>query len=331
MAGFLAQLGKGLADKWLALLVLPGLLFTAAAVGAYHLGQARPLDPRPLASWLDRLSATPTGHHGSTVVLAAAVTLLVSAAAGLAAGGLGTAVQHLWAATGTRAPMSWLLRVRQNRWADLSSREPALRAAARQRIADAQDPALTGRELVRAQAAERQARRRHLAAQQPLPQRPTRVAERFDATTARADALYGLNLDLVWPRLWTVLPEALRTDITAARDAYASGARLAAWALMYTALAAMWWPAAVLGVVIGGTAVVRARAAATVLADLIDTAVDLHVVELAEKLHADVDVAGPPSPEIGPAITRRLTRAPDPAPVAAIGQQPTPADPAITP
>lgn len=328
MAGFLAQLGKGLADKWLALLVLPGLLFTAAAVCAYHLGQAHPLDTRPLASWLDRLTTTPTAHHGSTVILAATVLLLASAAAGLAAGGLGAALQRLWAATGIRPPMSWLLRLRQNRWAGLTDREPALRTAARQAIADAQDPDLTGRELVRVRAGERQARRRHLAALRPLPQRPTRVAERFDATTTRAHTLYGLNLDLTWPRLWTILPDALRTDLTAARDAYTSAARLAAWALMYAALAVMWWPAVLLGVLVGGTAVVRSHAAAAVLADLIDTAVDLHVVDLAEKLH--LDAAGPPSPETGPAIARRLTHPLDPAEVAA-GGLPGPGSAAIGP
>ncbi|NUP49735.1 MAG: hypothetical protein HOW97_20860 [Catenulispora sp.] len=328
MAGFLAQLGKGLADKWLALLVLPGLLFTATAVCAYHVGQAHPLDTRPLAAWLDRLTTTSAASHGSTVILAATVVLSASAAAGLAAGGLGTALQRLWAATGTRPPMSWLLRIRQNRWADLTDQEPALRAAARQAIADAQDPDLTGRELVRAQAAERQARRRHLAALRPVPQRPTRVAERFDATTTRAHTLYGLNLDLSWPRLWTILPDTLRADIGAARDAYTAAARLAAWGLMYAALAVLWWPAALLGAVVGGTAVVRSHAAAAVLADLIDTAVDLHVADLAGKLH--VDVAGPASPETGPAIARRLTRPLDPAEIAA-GQASAPTSAATDP
>jgi len=297
-AAFLAQLGKSVAERWLALLILPGALWVGAAVAGYRLGQrADPLDPQPLTSWARRVAADPIAHADTTIALAALAVLVASAAAGLAATGLAAALQRLWVAHGVRPPLSWILRARRERWA-------GLRETAAAKIDRASDPALTGRALARARAAARRARRRHLARPTQPPRRPTRIAEVFSATSLRAKDRYGLDLDLAWPRMWTVLPEPLRTDFTAASDTFAATARLMAWALLYAALGIVFWPAAPLGLVIGVTATVRARAAAALLADLIDTAVDLHLTDLADALH--VPTEKPPDRATGEAIGRRL-------------------------
>lgn len=317
MTGFLAQLGKALADRWLALLVLPGLLYTSAATAAYHLGQTHAFDTRPLTSWLDHLTSTPAAHRNTIVILAVTGVLLTSAAAGLAAAGIGTVLQRLWSSPASRPPLNWLLQARQWRWT--RRRETARRA-----IAAAHNPNLTGTAQARAQEAARRAQRRRLAGHLDRPQHPTRISERFHATVVRADVLYGLDLNLAWPRLWTILPETLRADISAAGDAYTATTRLAAWALLYTALTVMWWPAAILGAVIALTAVVKATTQADLLADLIDTATDLHLTDLAEHLHIG-DADKPPTPDTGRAITQRLTQ-----PTATVPTQAHPATGAIT-
>lgn len=307
MTAFLAQLGKSLADRWLSLMVLPGLLWTAAVLGAYHLGQAHPFLIRVLTFWLNHLTASPTAHQNGAIAVAVTGILLASGAAGLAAGGLGTAVQHLWGAPGGRPPLSWLLTIRKRRW-------ERIRETARRAVGAATDPALTGKARTRADAKATRTYRRSLA-RPHSPQRPTLIAERFHATAERTRALYGLEVDLVWPRLWTVLPDSLRTDIKAAGDSYSAAARLGGWALLYTVLVVFWWPAAGLGAVIAGAATVKARAAAQVLADLVDTAVDLHLAELADRL-----LKTPPTPDTGEALKKRLTRpgsAPGPGPGAA--------------
>ncbi|WP_327359970.1 hypothetical protein [Streptomyces sp. NBC_01296] len=299
MTGFLAKLGTSLAERWLALLVLPGVLWAAAAAAAYRVGQADPFDPRPLVDWLGDIAAQPTAHRTTWLAVAAVVSVLASAGAGLAAGGLGTVLENLWAAPGTRPPLAWIVHARQRRWT-------AVRESARRRIAEANDPSRTGAALARAQAAARRAQRRRLAGQSQLPQRPTRTAERFHASASRAGTLYGLDLNMAWPRLWSVLPDALRADVTAARDSYASAARLAGWGLMYAVLAIVWWPAVLLGSIMVVVAAARARTAANVLADLIDTASDLHLVDLAGRL--GIPAATLSALEIGRAITQRLTR-----------------------
>ncbi|MBM7053936.1 hypothetical protein [Streptomyces durocortorensis] len=95
---------------------------------------------------------------------------------------------------------------------------------------------------------------------------------------------YGLDLEPTWPRLWALLPETLRADVISARQAYDSAARLAGWALLYAALAVLWWPSALAGAAVLVTAVARARDAASLLATLVETAVDLHLTDLAERL-----------------------------------------------
>lgn len=307
MTGFLTQIGKNLADRWLSLLVLPGLLWIAAGIAAYHLGQAHPLDPGPLRSWLDRLSTAPTAHSNAAIVLAATAILAGSASAGLLAGGLGTLLQYLWGASGEQPPLSWIVHARRCRWS-------RIRETARRKIGRAEDPTLSGQALARATASARRAQRRHLARTPEQPQRPTRMAERLHATAERARTLYGLDLSLAWPRLWTVLSPDLRADITAARDAYSTAARLGAWATLCTALTVFWWPAAFFGSLIMLVASMKARAGVNLLADLIDTAVDLHLTDLADKLHAPHTT--PANSDTGLAIGRRLTVAQPPTPPA---------------
>ncbi|MFI9150636.1 hypothetical protein [Streptomyces sp. NPDC053367] len=296
MTGFLAKLGTNLTERWLSLLVLPGLLWAAAAAAAFRLEQADPFDPRPLADWLRGIAALPAEHRTTWLAVAGIVGVLVSAGVGLAVGGLGSVLENLWVAQGTRAPLSWIVRARQRRW-------NAVRASARYWIAAVNDPGRTGIRHARARAAARRAQRRHLARPAQPPHRPTVIAERFDASANRSRTLYGLELQLVWPRLWSVLPDGLRADIAAARDAYAAAGRLAGWGLLYAALSVLWWPAVLPAAAVVAVARVRAHAAAGVLADLIDTATDLHLADLAGQLGVPTDRS---ALEIGTAVAERL-------------------------
>ena len=140
-----------------------------------------------------------------------------------------------------------------------------------------------------------------------------------------------------WPRLWTVLPETLRTDLTTAQDAYTASARLTAWGLLYTLLGIAWWPAIVLGATVVAAGWRQARTAAPVLADLIETAADLYTSDLAAKL--GIPATTPLTPNTGQAITGVLSKtssctpgqtpADDPMalPTPSLGVPPTPSTP----
>ena len=127
--------------------------------------------------------------------------------------------------------------------------------------------------------------------------------------TQRIHTAYDLDLSSAWPRLWLVIPEAVRTELTAARDAYTAAARLTGWAMLYLLPALWWWPALPIAAAIAVTAWVRARTATAVLAELIEATVDLYGRDLATQLGIPTD--GPLSREMGLAITTTLRKDPE--------------------
>ncbi|MFF3958536.1 hypothetical protein ACFYY1_35770 [Streptomyces sp. NPDC001890] len=293
---FLAGIGTKLADRWLNALLMPGLLWTALLATGLHLGQDHPFAVDRLGGWLDQLAARPAAHAPGTVALAASAVLLASAGVGLLAGTLGGLVEQLWALPGDLPPASWIRAWRQRRWDTAGEQlKTAIRHAAR----------ATDDGAARTRAAQVRARQRRQARLGPArPGHTTRIGDRFALATLHAAQNNGLDdLALAWPRLWTVQSAELRTDLAAARDTYAATARLAAWGLLYFTLAAAWWPAALIGAAVLTTAAVRAFAAADVLADLIETACDLHLNDLADRLGIPTTT---PAPDTGQAITGRL-------------------------
>ncbi|GAA2047586.1 hypothetical protein GCM10009839_61030 [Catenulispora yoronensis] len=136
------------------------------------------------------------------------------------------------------------------------------------------------------------------------PERPTWIADRLRAVDVRVWRTYSLDLQSAWPRLWSIAGPDLRSDLGAAQDSYAAAARLTGWGLLYSGLGLWWWPAAVVGVAALGTAWVRARAAAGVLAELVETTVDLHLRDLARRL----DLDDPDLVAAGAAVTDRLRK-----------------------
>ena len=326
MNGFLAELGKKLADQWLDRLVLPGALWVSTLIAATRLGQERPFDLGRLRAWLDAEAGQRGSHSLATVLLAAAWLLAAAAAAGFCAAALGGILQRMWALPGRGRPLIWVVRARQRRWDEATrTLKKAMAVAANPAVHD-EDPARANR---RVYAAER--RRKALGVSRP--ERPTRIADCFYSAAARVRALYGLDLDIAWPRLWTLLPEALRTDLATAQDAYTAASRLTAWGLLYALLAIAWWPAAPLGIIVLVAGWLRARATARVLADLMATAADLYTSDLAAKL--GIPTSMPLTPAAGRTITNILrnahppSAASDPAnpPAPSPGAQSTPSDP----
>ena len=295
----LVEVGKKLADRWLNLLVLPGVLWLAALAAAARLGQQHAFDIARLYAWLNAEAAQRGSHDLAAVVLAAAGLLAAAGAIGMAAAGLGATIQRAWVLPGSRPPLSWLVAARQHRW-DKATKED--RAA----ISIAADPKATDQEQARAVAAVSQAERRRAALGGSRPERPTWIGERFLATAKGIHVAYGLDFELAWPRLWSILPDTLRTDLAAAQDAYAGAARLTAWGPLYVLVAIAWWPAAVIGVVLVIAGWLRSRAAASVLADLIETAADLHTSDLAVKL--GIMASTPVTAQTGRDITRLLRK-----------------------
>lgn len=284
MSSFFTELAKKVAERWLSLLVLPGLLLVAAGWTSLLLGHGHALDVRALALGFARSGAVIARQPGATQALVVAGLLLASLAVGVVVQALTGPVRAAfvghwpWVA---RRLASRLTRRRRARWQAIVDR----RAEA--------PPEDVDRLAVRAN---------KIAMAQP--DRPTWIGDRAQAVEQVAFNRYGLDLAFGWPRLWLVLPDTTRAEIEAAQGAFASAVVTSAWALPYLAVGAVWWPAALIALVIGVTGWSRARKAMATLADLTEASLDLYGRTLAIALGvAAADSIGPLAPEEGRRIT----------------------------
>jgi hypothetical protein len=152
-------------------------------------------------------------------------------------------------------------------------------------------------------ARQRAAYQRSRVAAEP-PERPTWSGDRVQTAAVRLDRDYHLDLFAVWPLLWLVLPDSVRTEITAARAGLSRATILAGWTLLYAPLVWWWWPAALVTAVLALSARSRIRATVDTYAGLVESAARLHATTLAGAL--GIVHTGPLTPELGDALYRHL-------------------------
>lgn len=278
MTGLLADIGKKLGEKWVALLVLPGLLYGGTVVVAYVLGWKHAVDIPRLASTINAWSDGAVVRSAGGAILIIAAVLLASTGAALAAEALGTAIARCWLAEHwtrwpgpVRALARWLVRARASRWDQaLADYRAALNKVGRsQALAEAgvaPDEPYDLAELYYPVA--RVARER--------PVRPTWVGDRVNAVAVALHRRYGLDLPTVWPALSLTIPNDAKAAIEAASQAYLRAAILAGWTPLYVAVGIAWWPGLAIAGVIAVTAVYRARIAVEDYSLLIEAVVVLH-------------------------------------------------------
>ncbi|GAA5185308.1 hypothetical protein GCM10023322_28920 [Rugosimonospora acidiphila] len=290
MNALLADLGKQLVTKWTAALMVPGALFAGAVLLAGVLGQRHAVDPRMLGEWSNRIATGRTHESGTALLVAVAGFLLGAAAAGLLAGAVGFFVEWTWGLTGSVAPLSWLARSRRRRWARADAEAVS---AQRALLADIDDSTLRARA--------RQAILDRDAICLVPAERPTWVGDRLRAADVRMHRGYAIDLTTVWPRMWLVLPQPARDELTAVQERCASAARMGGWGVLYVLLGVFWWPGLAIGVAVLLIARYRARLAVGVYTDLIESTVDLYGRELATQL--GLACPGRLSPEVGAQIS----------------------------
>ncbi|WP_051696380.1 hypothetical protein [Streptomyces sp. NRRL S-244] len=310
MGTLLGELGKKLAERWLSLLVLPGVLYLAVAALARTLGQAHPFAVGRLAGQVTAWAGAPAARTvGGQVVVLAAV-LVGAAAVGVVAQALGSAVERVqlaadwpsWPAPARGLAYRITVR-RRRRWrtaAETWHRHREQAAAARTR-GERADP--TGRLAARAAMV-------RISAEHP--DRPTWSGDRIHAAAVRVDRDHRLDLAALWPHLWLVLPDTARAEVTAARQALSRATTLTAWALLYLPLALWWWPAAAIAVVLALAGRHRTRSAADTYATLLEAATRLQARDLAGPL--GLDPTGPLTREAGATLGLHLAPSPPPRP-----------------
>jgi hypothetical protein len=303
LSGFLADFGQKIAERWASLLVLPGLVFTAAATAAVALGQSSwwdvPLLWRKLATFAAGPGAQQSGAVRTAVLLLG--VLAVSLAAALVAAGLGELYARLLAGRWPW-PLRWLLagRLTQRRVRAWERRERDRRQAWEdwQLSADA-----AGADAAETRIAELEALRNDVALMRPAC--PTWTGDRLRALTERVRGQYRIDLADAWPRLWLLLPDSTRQPLTESRARLDEAARLGGWAVLYVILGAVWWPSALGGACAGLLAWRWTRERTADYTDLVEAVVDVYIDDLLDRFD---DATRPARPSNGPRVTERFRK-----------------------
>jgi hypothetical protein len=266
MIGVLTEVSRRIGSRWVTAVLLPGLLLVTIAAVAAVLGHTHPFDLDHLAATAERTGRDLTARLGQLAV-SIAVAVAGAGLAGTAATGVGRLAQQWWLResflTGTL--------ITRSRW---SRRNRALAAADRAGV-----PAVAAY----------------------LPQRPTWLGDRVRLVEVRVRAQYHVSAALVWPRLWLLLDEETRRPTTDARTRYAEAVTLAGWGMLYLVPGVLWWPALLVAAGVLLTAWRRLRERLADLAELVESAIDLRLHDLAATLGIPMS-----NPEVSPAEGRAL-------------------------
>jgi hypothetical protein len=135
---------------------------------------------------------------------------------------------------------------------------------------------------------------------------PTRLGEVLRAAERRSFDKYGLDTVICWYRLWMLLPEGVKTEISQARLELDRAVRAWLWGALFLVWAPwLWWIAVPVGLLVPLVAYnVGMLNAAALFGDLTETAFDLHRMQLYDAMQ----MPRPTSPAEERASGVRLTR-----------------------
>ncbi|MFW5420943.1 hypothetical protein J0910_30450 [Nocardiopsis sp. CNT-189] len=306
MSLVLSELGKGIAQRWLNMLVLPGALYAAVVAVAWTMPHLRPFAFGELLARIDEWASAVDGAGVSALAVLLGAVLLAAAAAGFAAQTLGAIVERWWLQPDTpllRRAAQRRIAARRKRWNKASKQYERVLGRAVSALGDAHR---TGREhnfeMRRAEVNETYRARERISPEHP--QRTCWAGDRISAVAVRVGRAHHVELSQIWPSLWLVLDEGNREQLSAAREALTRAATLTGWAVLYGALVVLWWPMLLVAAAITVTAHVHSQNAADRYASLLEAAVRLHIAELARTLGVEID--GPFTAESGRALSRAL-------------------------
>lgn len=113
---------------------------------------------------------------------------------------------------------------------------------------------------------------------------PTTLGNILRASERRPRDRYGLETLVCWPRLWVLLPEQAREDVSATRAGLDAAIRVFIWGLLFALWTGVAWWAAPIGVFVALYAYRWSLTQAETYGDLLEAAFDLYRFALYEAL-----------------------------------------------
>lgn len=297
LSRFWEGLGKGLADRWLAL-GSPALLFWAGGLAC------RALTPGGVSDLRSHVDAFTRQAGGVQAAILAGALVVVGASALL--------VERL------TFPALRLLEGYWPQW--LAGPRVRLLARRSKKVAEAEQRWEQLAELIDAESASSTEVDEYTGLEQtlrrvpPSPSRrmPTRVGDILRSAEGWPYEKYGLDVVVCWPRHWLVLPEPVRQTLSDARTSLDRAVAAWLWGAFFVGFAVWAWPAALIGPLVAVTAArfwVPARA--EIFGDLVEASFDLYRWQLYDALRWPPPTNPAEETERGRAITSYLARGSD--------------------
>ncbi len=293
---FWEGIGDKLADRWAAISV-PALVFWLGGLLSWVFSHGGWSHLATATQWLTRLSAIGQLAVGLTALLAIAGSGLVVARLTFPVLRILEGYWPRYCRVPRRLIIERLVIPSADadiaKWGELSH------------VLDKQaDP--TAEELADFARADRRRRRRPSSQADYMPTRTGNILRASEMWPAHK---YGLDTVITWPRLWLVLPDTARQELTTARASLNSAAANVIWGLLFCCFAG-WTPLALLpglGVAVGSI-VFWLPSSAETFGDLLEACYDLYRGSLYEQLRWPVP--GDPGQEraAGKALTEYLWR-----------------------
>jgi hypothetical protein len=151
-------------------------------------------------------------------------------------------------------------------------------------------------------------RRLHSAPAEPNRRMPTRLGNILRASEGRPGAHYGMNAVVCWPRLWLLLPDAAKQEVSAVRAAVNAAAQLWLWGVLFIGWTVWAWWALPLGILVAAGSYSRLLGAATIYAELVVGCYDVHRWLLYEALRWPLPVTPAEEQQRGKEVTAYLAR-----------------------
>jgi hypothetical protein len=269
-ADFWGGLGGKLSERWLAALFSPAFAFWAGGFAAWLYGNGRPTIER--LGWLGALRKWTSALQGLPVVvqvLLLIVPLIVVTLTGLLLQRMSRPVLRLlegyWPAR-LSGPREWSRRRLSDRADQSANRLRDLLAGPAAGLS-ASEAAELGRRL----------HSYRWVPPAPAHRTPTRLGNVLRASELRPGSRYGLDAVTCWPRLWLLLLDTSRDEVTTARSALYLSVQVWLCGLAFTVFVVWAWWAPVIGIAVAFiTYYTRMLAAARTYGDLVESCYDVH-------------------------------------------------------
>ncbi len=142
---------------------------------------------------------------------------------------------------------------------------------------------------------------------------PTQLGNILRSAEERPQVYYGLDAFVCFPRLWLLLPDNVKNELTEARNTLNNGASLWLWSVLFILWGLIAWWAILIGVISAYLSYQWMLNYAIIYGELLESAFDLYRFELYKALRFPLPTSPQYEKEKGTQLTNYLWKRPFPA------------------